>query len=370
MKWLQELTPKHIQELTPYASARRTALVGDIWNNANENPATPELGELPWELNRYPDFQPQILLKAYADYASIATEQLLVTRGIDEGIDLLISTFCEAGVDEIIYTPPTYGMYKIAAETRGVKAFAAPLTSESQLDVELVETTIPAPETEPSISLVPGRPPKLIFLCSPNNPTGNLLKRSDVVKVLEAYRETSLVLLDEAYIEFIPKSSYADLLSQYSNLVILRTLSKGFGLAGLRCGFVMADPAIIQLLRKVIAPYPIPVPVVSLATQALSASGIARMKHAVEAIVSTRAFMDQQLQTCSFVQQVYPGRANFLLIKVDEPAVLISFLAGQGIIIRDQSFQPGLERCVRISVGSPRETQSLMQALQKFEESK
>ncbi len=363
MKWLQALTPKRIQDLTPYASARRTAQAGDIWLNANENSATPGFDELPWALNRYPDFQPEMLLNAYAGYACISTEQLLVTRGIDEGIDLLISTFCEAGVDEIVYTPPTYGMYKIAAETRGVKARAISLTKEFQLGLERVETTIQA-------DLVSGRPPKLIFLCSPNNPTGNLLKQSDVLKVLEASSEKSLILLDEAYIEFIPEASYVALLSKYANLVILRTLSKGFGLAGLRCGFVMANPAIIQLLRKVSAPYPIPVPVVSLAAQALSESGIAKMKTAVEAIIATRTLLEQQLTTFSFVRQIYPGQANFILIKVDDPGALISFLAGQGIIIRDQSFQPGLEKCVRISIGSPRETQSLLKALQEFEESK
>jgi len=394
MKWLEALTPEYIKKLTPYASARRSFIEGDVWLNANENPSVPGLEDQLWKLNRYPDFQPRNLLKCYAEYVGVQESQLLVTRGIDEGIDLLIGTFCETGVDRIVYTPPTYGMYKIAAESKGVEACAVPLSGDFQLDIDLikktiseqksnaytgslsnktqdverVETTDTNQETGTSASSVASLAPKLIFLCSPNNPTGGLLKRADVIAILEAARDKSLVILDEAYIEFIPEASVVGLLDEYPNLVVLRTLSKAFGLAGLRCGFVMAQPDIIQLLRKVIAPYPIPAPVVELVTQALSGRGIAKMKEAVSKIVTTRKATELQLDEFSFIQQVYSGNANFILFKVTDAGALISFLTQLGIIIRDQSFQAGLENCVRVTIGSPSEMNGLYQALQEFEE--
>lgn len=258
--WLKNITPKNIQRLIPYSSARREATEGEIWLNANENPFPRNTGDHPSNLNRYPEFQPKALVEAYARYSGVATNQLLITRGIDEGLDLLVRSFCRAGDDQIVYTPPTYGMYRITAETHGVQCVETPLLSDWRLDTPQV--------------IVEAGDSKLVFLCSPNNPTGNILSRSKVIDILESARNQTLIILDEAYIEFMSESSYVDLLEEYSNLVVLRTLSKAFGLAGLRCGFVLASPEVIGVLKKISAPYPIPVPVVDLAITALTDEGI------------------------------------------------------------------------------------------------
>ncbi len=351
--WLKNITPKNIQQLIPYSSARREATEGDIWLNANENPFPRSTVDHPGDLNRYPEFQPVALVEAYANYAGIKTDQLLITRGIDEGLDLLVRGFCRAGDDQIVYTPPTYGMYRITAETHGVQCVATPLLANWKLDTPQV--------------IVEAGDSKLVFLCSPNNPTGNLLKRSAVIEVLESARNQTLIVLDEAYIEFMPESSYVDLLSEYSNLVVLRTLSKAFGLAGLRCGFVMASPEIISTLKKISAPYPIPVPVVDLALTALADEGIARMKQEVKIIQVERESLADSIRQFSFVKEVYPGNANFVLLRVGDAVHLMDALSQKGIIIRNQSSQVQLENCVRITMGTVLEIKTLLSALEEYE---
>ncbi|MDW1632312.1 aminotransferase class I/II-fold pyridoxal phosphate-dependent enzyme, partial [Vibrio sp. Y176] len=180
--------------------------------------------------------------------------------GADEGIELLVRAFCEPGQDAILYCPPTYGMYAISAETIGVERKTVPLTSDWQLDHTGIESNLDNV--------------KLVFVCSPNNPTGNLVKREDIVSLLEMTKDRAIVVMDEAYIDFCPEASTVDLLAQYPNLAILRTLSKAFALAGLRCGFTLANEELINVLLKVIAPYPVPVPVAEIAVQALSEAGL------------------------------------------------------------------------------------------------
>ncbi|MCF7822711.1 MAG: histidinol-phosphate transaminase [Candidatus Marinimicrobia bacterium] len=352
MNWLQRLTPPNIQELVPYSSARREASDGDVWLNANENPFPRKSKGAFAGLNRYPEFQPVALLKAYASYAGVSIDQVLITRGIDEGLDILIRSFCSAD-DQIIYTPPTYGMYRITAETLGVQSVATALLPGWKLDMPQV--------------IVEAGDSKIAFLCSPNNPTGNVLKRSKVLDILEATRNQTLIVLDEAYIEFVPESSYVDLLSNYPHLIILRTLSKAFGLAGLRCGFVLANPAIIAILKKVTPPYPIPIPAVEIATAALSAPGIATMKSEVKLIQDTRADLEASLNTFSFVEWVAPSDANFLLIKVKDASELMTFLQQKGIVIRNRSSQTLLENCVRITVGSAEEMELLLTEMKAYE---
>lgn len=354
MNWLETLTPQHVRDLVPYASARREASEGQVWLNANESPYTPYSVPPEQKLNRYPDFQPGDLLRAYASYAGVQTEQLLVTRGIDEGIDLLTRAFCRPGYDQILYTPPTYGMYKICAESLGVSSKPVPLGSGWQLDL-------------PSM-LAGVSESKLIYLCSPNNPTGNTLKREDIIDLLEATRERSLLVVDEAYIEFVPQITVQDLLRDYPHLIILRTLSKAFALAGLRCGFVMAAPEIIHTLQKTSAPYPIPVPIIALALQALEKLGIASMKSAVETIVKDRQGLWKQLEQYSFVKKVYPSEANFLLFQLEDAPALMKALKSSGVVIRDQSAQVGLGNTLRVTVGTDQELSQFTTAMQLFEE--
>lgn len=215
---MEKLARKQVQALTPYLSARRIGGSGDVWLNANESPYDNEYKTSYTRLNRYSECQPKALIESYAAYAGLKPEQVLTSRGADEGIELLIRAFCEPNQDAILYCPPTYGMYAISAETIGVERKVVPLTSDWQLDL---------PTIEASLANV-----KLVFVCSPNNPTGNLVNRDDIVSLLEMTKDRAIVVMDEAYIDFCPEASTVDLLAQYPNLAILRTMSKAFALAG------------------------------------------------------------------------------------------------------------------------------------------
>ncbi|HDY3960020.1 TPA: histidinol-phosphate transaminase, partial [Vibrio cholerae] len=297
---MEKLARQQIQALTPYLSARRIGGSGDVWLNANESPFNNEYKTDFARLNRYSDCQPKAMIQAYANYAGVQPEQVLTSRGADEGIELLIRAFCEPNQDVILFCPPTYGMYAISAETFGVERKKVPLTTDWQLDL---------PSIEANLDRV-----KLVFVCSPNNPTGNLVKRADIIKLLEMTQDRAIVVMDEAYIDFCPEASTVDLLAQYPNLAILRTLSKAFALAGLRCGFTLANAELINVLLKVIAPYPVPVPVAEIAVQALSPAGLARAKYQVLDLGANRAYLQVGLSMVPGVQ-VFEGWGNYLLVK-------------------------------------------------------
>ncbi|NQT61922.1 MAG: histidinol-phosphate transaminase [Candidatus Marinimicrobia bacterium] len=355
MTWLDEITPRHIQELVPYASARREASSGEVWLNANENPyASPKLAGLS-QLNRYPEFQPEQLTQGFARYAGMKQEEVLVTRGIDEGIDLLTRAFCRSGEDNIIYTPPTYGMYKISAETNNIGALSVPLEADWFLDVQGILQQLPQS--------------KLIYLCSPNNPTGSLLDKGDICKIIEAAAGKALVVVDEAYVEFRPEFSMVSMLSKYPNLVVMRTLSKAFGLAGLRCGFLLASPEIIEVLQKVSAPYPIPIPVVDVASEALSEKGIDAMMRDVETLTKDRDKLSDMLREFSFIRKIYPSSANFILFQVKDATAVMTFLLDKDVVIRNQSSQPGLDNTMRVSVGTENEIEKFYQNMKAYEAS-
>ncbi|MGR5303842.1 histidinol-phosphate transaminase [Vibrio mediterranei] len=330
---MEKLARKQVQQLTPYMSARRIGGSGDIWLNANESPFNNEYKTDFARLNRYSECQPKALIEAYAAYAGVKPEQTLTSRGADEGIELLIRAFCEPGEDSILFCPPTYGMYAISAETIGVNCKTVPLTSNWQLNL---------PEIEANLDGV-----KVLFVCSPNNPTGNLVKREDIIALLEMTKDKAIVVMDEAYIDFCPEASTVDLLAQYPNLAILRTLSKAFALAGLRCGFTLANEELINVLLKVIAPYPVPIPVAEIAVQALSEQGLARSKFQVLDLNANRAYLQAGLSTLPGVT-VYEGWGNYLLVEFANGDELFKAAWNTGIILRNSP----IENCVRISVGN------------------
>jgi len=330
---IEQLARKTVRELTPYQSARRLGGSGDIWLNANESPFANEYSVTCGRLNRYSECQPADLIQAYADYAGIDSKQVLTSRGADEGIELLIRTFCEPNQDSILYCPPTYGMYAISAETFDIKTKTVPLTPEWQLDLPSIQNNLDGV--------------KLVFVCSPNNPTGNVMNRRDIEKLLDMTTDKALVVIDEAYIDFCLETSTVDLLAKYPHLVILRTLSKAFALAGLRCGFTLANTDVINLLLKVIAPYPVPVPVADIAVQALSVAGRARTKFQVLDISANRAYLQAGLGMLSGVT-VYDGYGNYLLVKFTHADALFTALWNHGIILR----RSPIENCIRISVGN------------------
>lgn len=347
---IENLARDNVRRLTPYQSARRLGGKGDVWLNANEYPQAPNYQLTLQTLNRYPECQPAQVIERYAAYAGVAPEQVLVSRGADEGIELLIRAFCEPGKDAVLFCPPTYGMYAVSAETLGVERRIVPATNDWQLDLAAIEGALDNV--------------KVIYVCSPNNPTGNLVNPDDLRQLLELARGRAIVAIDEAYIEFCPQATTAGWLAQYPHQVVLRTLSKAFALAGLRCGFTLASAEVIQLLLKVIAPYPLALPVADIAAQALSEDGIATMRRNVAELSENRRWLSDSLKTLPNVETVYASESNYLLVRfTDSPAVFKS-LWDQGIILRDQNKQPGLAGCLRISIGTCYECERVISALQ------
>ncbi|AHJ73345.1 histidinol-phosphate transaminase [Kosakonia sacchari] len=346
---IEELARKNVRELTPYQSARRLGGKGDVWLNANEFPTAVPFELTQQTLNRYPECQPKAVIESYAQYAGVKPEQVLVSRGADEGIELLIRAFCEPGKDAVLFCPPTYGMYSVSAETLGVEYRTVPALSDWQLDLQGIADKLDGV--------------KVIYVCSPNNPTGQIINPQDFRVLLEMTRGKAIVVADEAYIEFCPQATLAGWISEYPNLVVLRTLSKAFALAGLRCGFTLANEDVIALLLKVIAPYPLSTPVADIAAQALSPQGIVAMRERVAQILVERQYLVTALQDIPCVEQVFDSETNYILVRLTASSAVFKSLWDQGIILRDQNKQPSLSGCLRITIGTRAESQRVIDAL-------
>ncbi|MBU2877033.1 histidinol-phosphate transaminase [Aliiglaciecola lipolytica] len=354
---VEKLLCDNVRSLKPYESARRLFAAGSgevqqTWLNANESPFANNYDVDSERFNRYPDCQPTSVINSYAAYSKVAAENTLVSRGADEGIELLIRAFCTPAKDAILICPPTYGMYAISAETFNVGVHKAPLNDDFSLDVE----SICAHKDKV----------KLVFICSPNNPTGTSVDSAQLQQVVEHFADSALVVVDEAYIEFDWHSTWANKLATYPNLVILRTLSKAFALAGIRCGFTLAAPAVIQALLKVIAPYPIPEPVAQIAKQALQTLGIDRMKLQVSELNAQRALLKERLMSIPSVELVGDDKANFILFRCEQKQELMQYLVDNHTLIRDQSKQINLQNCLRITVGTAEQNQQLMDLIFSF----
>ncbi|WP_424405305.1 histidinol-phosphate transaminase [Pasteurella sp. PK-2025] len=347
---ISSLSRKNIQALTPYQSARRLGGKGDIWLNANEYPTSPDFDLTQRTFNRYPEPQPQAVIEGYANYAGVSPENVLVSRGGDESIELIIRAFCEAD-DSVLYCPPTYGMYAVSAETCGITLKTVPLTADFQLNLAEIERNL--------------ADVKVVFVCSPNNPTGTLVNREDLLALLEMTKNKAIVVVDEAYIEFCPQATMATELKHYPHLAIIRTLSKAFALAGLRCGFTLANPELINVLQKVIAPYPLPVPVADIAAQALQPAGIEAMQQRVAEILQNRTALEAELRTLPCVEKVFASDGNYLLVKFQDGQKIFNALWDQGIILRNQHKALMLENCIRITIGTAEENQAVVEAIRK-----
>jgi histidinol-phosphate aminotransferase len=346
---IEELARKNVRELTPYQSARRLGGKGDVWLNANEFPTAVAFDLSQQTLNRYPECQPKAVIDNYAQYAGLKPEQVLVSRGADEGIELLIRAFCEPGKDAILFCPPTYGMYSVSAETFGVEYRTVPALENWQLDLQTIADKLDGV--------------KVVYVCSPNNPTGQIINPQDIRVLLEMTRGKALVVADEAYIEFCPQATLTGWLAEYPHLVVLRTLSKAFALAGLRCGFTLANEDVIALLMKVIAPYPLSTPVADIAAQALSPQGITAMRERVAQILAERQYLVTQLRDIPCVEQVFDSETNYILARITASSAVFKSLWDQGIILRDQNKQPSLSGCLRITIGTRDESQRVIDAL-------
>lgn len=344
------LVRPEILALAPYSSARKESKGGKVWLDANENPATPHAGAP--LLNRYPEPQPPELVARLASLYGTAPDGILVTRGSDEGIDLLVRAFCRAGHDAILITPPTYGMYVVAAGIQGAAVRTAPLVAEKDFAVD------PA-----AVIGAAGPDVKLVFLCSPNNPTGRNLARADVLQIVDALVGRAVVVVDEAYAEFSAGESLVSALPSRANLVVLRTLSKAFGLAGARVGVTLAAPELIGVLQKILAPYPIPTPVVSAALAALAPDAIAAARRSAADLVAGRERLAAALLRLPYVRKVWPSDANFLLVAVTDSARIMQLARAAGLIIRDRS--KDVPNTVRITIGSPAETAFALEVLSR-----
>ncbi|MDF7667667.1 histidinol-phosphate transaminase [Orbaceae bacterium ESL0727] len=346
---INSLVRQNVRQLTPYQSARRIGGTGNVWLNANEYPVAPHFELTQQTLNRYPEAQPAQVINRYAQYAGLLPEQVLVSRGADEAIELLMRAFCEPNQDSILYCPPTYGMYHVNAETLGINIKKVPTTADWQLDL---------PAIEQNLDTV-----KLIYICSPNNPTGNLLNPEDIKRLLTMAHGRALVVLDEAYIEFSPQSTLVSWLANYPHLVILRTLSKAFALAGLRCGFTLANKPVIDALQKVIAPYPLATPVADIAAQALSKDGLANMRLHVTNMNNNKTKFITALSQLPIVKKVYPTASNYVCVHFKADKNVFQTLWDKGIILRDQSKAIGKQDYVRITIGTQAECETVITAL-------
>lgn len=352
MPWLLDLMRPDLRNLAAYSSARTEALgfVPEIGIDANEFPWPPfGFAGAVCAPNRYPAPQPAELIGKLAALWNVPPNRILLGRGSDEGIDVLIRLFCRAGTDSIIICPPTYGMYKVAATTQGAKTIEIPLRQDRHLDID-------------GILGACGAETKLIFIPSPHAPMGHLMRRADILSLCKARAGKSLIVVDEAYIEFSdsPEGMLPDVAST-PNLVVLRTLSKAHALAGERVGTVIGEPELIQNLLKILAPYPLTQTSIRAALDALSPNGLIQSAERRKLIVAERERMARLLPSSPLIESVYPSVANFLLAQTKGAAAVMSELRRFGILARDRNND--IPNTVRFSIGTPEENTLVLQAL-------
>jgi histidinol-phosphate aminotransferase len=340
---INKLVRKNVLSLKPYSSARDD-FEGEasVFLDANENP-------YPTDYNRYPDPHQKKLKRKISELKGLKENQILIGNGSDEEIDLLFRAFCEPGKDEVLIPQPTYGMYAVSAGINDVRINYVNLTEDFDLDVAATLTAVTSQT-------------KIIFLCSPNNPSGNLLTGEKVIEVINKFE--GLVVVDEAYIDFTNRESLSSSLGQYNNLVILQTLSKAWGLAGLRLGICFANAEIISILNKIKPPYNISAVAQALAFERLQQ--VEQKDEQVREIISQRKKVKAKLPESKIVEHVYPSDSNFLLVRVKSAKNVYDKLLAKGIVLRDRSNVILCNDCLRITIGTPKENQILLDELNKI----
>ncbi len=344
---IDNLVRENIKKLVPYSSAR-DEFSGDakVFLDANENSLGSPLTK--W-YNRYPDPHQQQIKQVLSTIKGIAPEHIFLGNGSDECIDLLFRSFCNPGKDNVIICPPTYGMYEVSANINDIAIRKAPLLENFELDLIHIEQLADANT-------------KLIWICSPNNPTGNSFNRADIEMVLNNFK--GIVVIDEAYINFARQKTFIQELVDYPNLVVLQTFSKAWGLAGLRLGMAFASAAIIEVLNKVKPPYNINQATQELALKALEEVG--QVNDMITELVDMRIALAEVLSTIPTVEKVYPSDANFLLVKIKDARKLYDFLLTKGIVVRDRSNVKLCEECLRITIGTEQENTDLIDAIAQW----
>ncbi len=351
-----DLARSHLRGVEAYKSARSLASEGAVFLDANESPRVLSTDAALAGMNRYPSPQPPAILAEAARYYGVAAERIVITRGADEGIDLLIRAFVEPAREEILITPPTYGVYAIAARLQGALIAEAPLLVERDFALDAARI----------VSAVKTGPIKLVFVCRPNNPTGTDVPIEQIEELAKELSERALVVVDEAYLEFSQAASATTLLEKYPNIVVLKTLSKAWGLAGARCGFLIADPAVAALMQIVRPPYPISSASARLVETVFNAKGENAMRRSIADILSHRTRLSGALARLSCVSEVLPSSANFMIVKFKDKDAVLMALRARGIIVRDRSTEPGLPGALRITVGTVEENDRLLGVLEKL----
>ncbi|MDB5158684.1 MAG: hisC [Mucilaginibacter sp.] len=344
---INNILRENIKNLTPYSSAR-DEFQGEasIYLDANENAFGSPLDE---PYNRYPDPLQYNVKKRLSEIKGVPVRNIFLGNGSDEAIDILFRSFCNPGVDNVILVPPTYGMYEVSANINDIKTKKVSLTEEFQLNLEGIAEAI-------------DQNTKLIFICSPNNPTGNSINRDDIETLLNNF--DGIVVVDEAYINFSRQKTFIQELTEYSNLVVLQTLSKAWGLAGLRVGMAFASEEIIEVMNKVKPPYNINESSQQLALKALA--NVEQVNNWIKETLAQRDKLVLSLKDLDFVLDIYPSDANFILVKTTDPKGIYNFLVQKGIIVRDRSRIDLCEGSLRITVGTPAENEILIDTFKKF----
>lgn len=341
MNEIEQLVRQNIRNLEPYSSAREEFYdEAGILLDANENPYG--------QYNRYPDPQQRILKQAVARLKNLNPENIFLGNGSDEAIDLAVRIFCEPRKHKILSFPPTFGVVRVVASINDVIPVTLPLKEDFQIDMEQLP------------SLMDDEEIRILYLCTPNNPTANLLHEKDIEWILEQFK--GIVLLDEAYMDFAQKPSYIPLISKYPRLVVLQTMSKAWGLAGARIGIVIAHPAIIRHFNNVKMPYNI-----SDLNQEMALKKLAdktTFENNLRDVLEEKEKLNAALQECAVVKKIYPSDANFFLVEVNDSATVYTRLTENGIIVRNQN--RAVKNCLRISVGTPEENTALITALKKM----
>lgn len=339
-----------ILRLQPYQHAAWDPALERL--HANENPWRFPGDNSRAGLNRYPEPHPLELEARLARLYGVRPEQLIAGRGSDEGIDLLVRGFCEAGRDAVLTCPPTFGMYKVAARIQGADVIEVPLLRDRgyALDESGIERAC-APNL------------KLVFFCAPNNPTGNAVDAGVIERTARRLADRALVVVDEAYAEFAAQPGFIGRLAELPNLVVLRTLSKAYALAGARCGAVIADPAIVELLRRMIPPYALPAPTIEAVLAALEEPRLVQARARVAQLVTERGRMERALAELPLVARVWPSDANFLLVETRDATRFLAAGVRAGLLLRDFSSGPYTPGCVRVSVGTPQQNDRLLGSL-------
>lgn len=344
---LEALVRPNIKFMKPYSSARDEFKgQADVFLDANENSLGSPL--LKW-YNRYPDPLQLELKSKITSIKNVPADQIFLGNGSDEPIDLIYRCFCEPAVDQVLVFPPTYGMYEVSAQVNNVEVIKVPLLTSFQLDLEKIEESIQANT-------------KVIWICSPNNPSGNSIDRKDIEMILNNF--DGLVVVDEAYINFSKQKSFLTDLNDYPNLIVLQTFSKAWGLAGIRLGMAFASKEIISYLNKVKPPYNISAPVQELAMKALDE--VEQVNEMILSLVELRNSLAKELEQLDQVLTVFPSDANFLLVVFRDAKNMYAHLVKQGIVVRDRSQVILCDNSLRITVGTEMENKKLIEAIQEY----